>query len=265
MGEDEDCIASDDLSQSADGDAETGADDLSDADLSADLATLAAAARDAGPCSRAAKPVDLGVRVLALVVDGCVIMALSCPLAIAAGIIGRFVGERIDSGIIGGAVLLGALVMYTLTEVLGTATPGKFLLDLQVARSDGHPASVARRTRRWVVRNAPVLLTVMAAAFGMVARFPIVATSVTRNLFSLAESACIFAAVGTGGILVIGLLGSLQFGLALHDWLTGTSVFRAMDVTASRSHGFQPTIWQPPLPLQPLALNTEGRSPDGQP
>jgi uncharacterized RDD family membrane protein YckC len=144
------------------------------------------------------------------------------------------------------AVLLASLLLYSLTEVFGAATPGKMLPQLRIARPDGRPAPTRLRLRRWAIRNAPLLLLTGYYSLWALELLTITGTGPAWHLVRTARALCGGAAFFAATAFAFGTLTALgPGGRTLHDYLSGTAVYHAADVAAMAAEadrGFEPVI-----------------------
>lgn len=102
-------------------------------------------------------------------------------------------------------------MLYMLIEGFAGATPGKMILGLKIARPDGSPGDQALFLTRYLVKNSPSLLSLLA---------------VTLNFNFLGQISTFV------GMLV--LFGALMMlspeRQALHDRIAHTAVFRRSDL-----------------------------------
>ena len=212
------------------------------------LALLGQAVREARVVARPPAPAHLGLRVGAVVVDGIILwlallfgsLGLQAIVELS-GLPRRYVSVSEGTVV---SVLAILLLLYSLTEMIGAATPGKWLLRLRVGQGDGRSASPGRRVFRWAVRNLPLLLFCTAAALLVVARslgvlrFSQPADTI-RDIFGLllGASAITFLLLAAGMLLT--LAGESR---AMHDWVTGTSVFRTRDMETLPVAAFRPVM-----------------------
>ena len=136
---------------------------------------------------------------------------------------------------------------FVLTEVLGRASPGKWLLGLRIAADSHAAASVGQRLGRATLKYAPLPLYLAAAAttYRMLeVRQPgpggppaaLIVTNVLFMLIALGVVGGFFAALGSRR-------------QALHDLVAGTVVLRRGEAT----RGFEPLPAQPVVPAEDAA------------
>jgi uncharacterized RDD family membrane protein YckC len=145
----------------------------------------------------------------------------------------------------------GLWLIYSSLEWIKGATPGKLLLGMRIDSAAGEPATRGRLFLRWALKQSPRICGLLDAA------------TVSANLrLLLAKTALAFFyhepmnvkyARDLGELLAFALLAGfllilLPGGLALHDRLTNTAVYRKPLPTAKR--GFDPVTT--PIPAQPL-------------
>ena len=125
---------------------------------------------------------------------------------------------------------------YALTEVFGSASPGKRLLKLRIAGLDHEPAPAGRRLARWAVKFGPVLLydVAMTAMYwwvlipgGPQGRMPVFVLAL--NMLAATASLVVL-----GGFFMT--LGAQR--RALQDLVAGTVVVRRGHAT----QGFAPVM-----------------------
>jgi uncharacterized RDD family membrane protein YckC len=176
--------------------------------------------------------------------------ALLCLLVtILTGVTTALIGLRqrlaLDS-VFGPGVLLVTLLLYSLTEVFGTATPGKLFPQLSIARPDGRPAPMALRLRRWAIRNAHLLLLTGCYALWAFQLLAMTGTAPGGQLVRAARALLGGASLLAGAAIALGTLMALSSGRrTLHDYLSGTAVYPARDVAAAAAEaerGFEPLV-----------------------
>jgi uncharacterized RDD family membrane protein YckC len=178
------------------------------------------------------------------------IQALLCLfVVILTGVTAAFLGlgKRLElDSVYGRGMLLLALLLYSLTEVFGTATPGKFFPQLSVARPDGRPAPGMLRLRRWTFRNAHLLLLTACYALWSFERLAMTGTSAGAPFVRAVRVLFGGAALVAGVAIALGSLMALAPGRrTLHDYLSGTAVYPAKDVAAAAAEaerGFEPLM-----------------------
>jgi uncharacterized RDD family membrane protein YckC len=113
---------------------------------------------------------------------------------------------------------------YSLTEVLGAATPGKRILKLHVAETGGEPAALGRRLARWVLKYSPMFLYLAATLNTYLWVLRPNRAPGPPPVWMLAFNV-LFAGAAVG--VVGGFFATLGKGRqGLHDLLVGTVVLR---------------------------------------
>ncbi len=180
--------------------------------------------------------VGFGRRALAFFIDTLITLTLSVAIGIVfvaldvatpkiiadelVGVLDLYTALGIDSGAIQfmqtmlGGMLLGGLllgVLYPLIEGINGASPGKRILDIQVATPDGYEATTRVYLRRYVVKNLGKVLQVLALSptLGLLGGI--------SSLYDIVLFLGCFAALGTSR-------------LALHDMIAQTAVFHRLDI-----------------------------------
>lgn len=198
-------------------------------------------------------PADFGARAVAcfvdLVVQGLLWFFAVVLSGVAAGALGLGRLLDFDSPAIGG-VVLSVLLLYSLTEVFGAATPGKLLPQLRVARPDGRPAPRALRLRRWGIRNAPLLLFTCCYSLSIAEDLIPGGSGPSTQVVRTAAIACAVAALSAAAAIAIGSFAAiLPARRTLHDMLSGTAIYQAGDVAAMAAEagrGFEPLVLPEP-------------------
>jgi uncharacterized RDD family membrane protein YckC len=138
--------------------------------------------------------------------------------------------------LLGGAFFL---ISYGLFEVIMAATPGKRIAGLAIGQDDGMPATRRSLFKRWAVKQIAVFFACpMAALWTILTPY--------NNLFRVPEfvipGIIILAVIDTilTGVLLLIIVGGCFLVLgplrqSLHDKLSGTAVFRAADLRATRA------------------------------
>jgi uncharacterized RDD family membrane protein YckC len=213
------------------------------------LAEFGTVVRSMPAFSRRRCPADFGPRAVAFFVDSVVQGLLWFFAVMLSGAVAGPLG--LDSPAIGG-VVLSVLLLYSLTEVFGAATPGKLLPQLQVARPDGRPASRPLRLRRWAIRNAPLLLFTCCYALSILEDLVPGGSGLLTRAFRTAAVACAVAALSATAAFAIGSFAAvLPARRTLHDFLSGTAIYQAGDVAAMAAEaerGFEPVLRQKSSP-----------------
>jgi uncharacterized RDD family membrane protein YckC len=199
-----------------------------------DLAQLAAAASERRGVGGKAFHVDFAGRLAPFLIDSFV-QSFGLPLVAMALL---FVGESLGWSLVAGLLLIPLFFMwiaYGATEIWAGQTPGKMLLDMRVRRRDGSRSSRGRLAARWAIRRSPELLLALLL-------LPLsVASSTYDPLLERAAELVRYAAATTALLVFLGcLMAAVNNGIALHDLLTGTAVFREIDVLRNIAGGNQP-------------------------
>lgn len=131
------------------------------------------------------------------------------------------------------AIDLGVVVVYSLLDVFLAGTPGKRMSYLQIRNADGSPAAIPQLLVRWACRNAGLVayLIVVLIAFGS-----------GDGLDSPGPAVLMWVARLVSVLTVAGFLMALgPDGLALHDRIAGTNVFRVDQADDSNEVGADET------------------------
>ncbi len=108
-------------------------------------------------------------------------------------------------------------IVISLMEVFFAASVGKMLLSIQIARADGHKASLGTLASRWLLKSGFNILSLLAY------------TIVSFELY-----------IGSrilGFVVVLGALMMLgEKKTALHDIICGTAVYQVRDVVDNQEH-----------------------------
>ena len=166
-----------------------------------------------------------GPRLLAVLIDIVIMLAILCPVSLIAGT-GMSFSYGSPAGPPTGAARFGAILgallglAYASTEIFLAGTPGKLILKLAIGSETGAvPAPQDQLIRRWVVKWSPSLLNLL---YGLT----------TWSVFSW-----------LGGLAALVILVGFFFCLgtnrqALHDVLAKTAVFARL----SAMQGFSPIM-----------------------
>jgi uncharacterized RDD family membrane protein YckC len=214
---------------------------------------VAAAPEVVAPPSVGPSPAAFMERAGAAMLD-CGIQALLCLfVVILTGVTAAFLGlgKRLElDSVYGRGMLLLALLLYSLTEVFGTATPGKSFPQLSVARPDGRPAPGMLRLRRWAFRNAHLLLFTACYALWTFEVLAMTGTSAGAPFVRAVRVLFGGGALLAGVVIALGSLMALAPGRrTLHDYLSGTAVYPAKHVAAAAAEmerGFEPLMRHDP-------------------
>lgn len=147
------------------------------------------------------------IRLLAALLDLLPLLLI----AFGAALITAFAWDRLSTSQaadrLGQAVLLGGFLLYTSAEFWMAGTPGKWLLGLRIATSDGSPADFWRLFLRWSSKQFPLLCQCLFVLSGF-------------GVFDLLGRFMVL-------IIAIGCLYILnEDHLAWHDQWASTAVFR---------------------------------------
>jgi uncharacterized RDD family membrane protein YckC len=124
------------------------------------------------------------------------------------------------------SLALSALFLYTVTEAIWGASPGKLVLGLRIARSDGEAADPWTLLLRWMTK------------YGLWLLLNLIWVWTDNSGFRL------FAGL-IPGIVALGCLrAASEDRIAWHDQWAGTAVFRKKDVLPAQS----PTLAHVPPP-----------------
>jgi len=138
--------------------------------------------------------------------------------------------------LLGGAFFL---ISYGLFDVIMAATPGKRIAGLAIAHDDGMPATRGSLFKRWAVKQIAVFF-----ACPMVVRWTMLTpyNNWIRVPDFVIPGILILAVIDTilTGVLLLIVVGGCFLVLgplrqSLHDKLSGTAVFRAADLRATRA------------------------------
>jgi uncharacterized RDD family membrane protein YckC len=167
------------------------------------------------------------MRFLAALIDGII-------LGIVCGIIGMIIRMVTPVGYIQLLVITlvtGAISLaYFYLEVLKAQTPGKMALKLKITQQDGSPASNDQLMKRYLFKQVPNILGIVAGVVGFI--------GILHTLVSV-----------VGGLAGLALLICACFmlrenKLAYYDEMLGTAVYGAGTMPA----GFPVTAQTPPPP-----------------
>ena len=192
-----------------------------------DLHALAFAATEAEPQEQLFRRAELTSRLMAAAMDALVFGVVLFALMVVAywtGIADLLFGNRRGSSAESLAMLITMhlWIAMTLTEVFGTATPGKYVLDIKITSAYFTPAFARQRLARWAVRRLPDLMVLVIAWIEFL-----------DNTLQLRLQGDFFRKLYIGMLLVFGIvfLAFLPSGdvsrQALYDRLFGTSVIEA--------------------------------------
>ena len=199
-----------------------GGGDGTSEELDPDLGELAAAAGQSDTFVPIA-PVELfprtGPFILDMLGQYLVVPLLVMPILLLVGSMAHGASPRPFE-----ALMYTAMLAYGATEVVAGQTPGKLMVDMRVRRLDGSRASRARLVARWVIRGSPELI------FGLT--FPArLMLDPTNPRTERVTDAIHYAAWGAGTVVFLGFFVAMfTRGQALHDLLTGTAVYREIDM-----------------------------------
>ncbi len=179
--------------------------------------------------------VQISVRQIAVAIDG-LLLVLACGAA-------QLVFRRLDVTRVGPAyvpdmpalVVLGAALVWSLSEVAFDASPGKYVLGMRVRSANGDRATLAQRWLRWMLKSSPILVMIVAQVLDVsrANRVPVPGRWV-ESAVALCGVAC--AAVFFGFCTAGG-----RRRQALYDMLAGTAVFDARHESPA-VQGFEPVL-----------------------
>jgi uncharacterized RDD family membrane protein YckC len=117
-------------------------------------------------------------------------------------------------------------------DVLFAATPGKWLVALQVRQADGRPASLQRLALRWAVKASPLIL-LCAAAATRVAHNLLLGPGAWQDSVRVREAASAMVTASQIAFVVLGAGMLATFTgtrRPLHDLVAGTGLYHDAEV-----------------------------------
>jgi uncharacterized RDD family membrane protein YckC len=206
-----------------------------------ELDDLASIVKDR-PDTTELRPATAGPRLAAGLIDSIALVFILLFVGILAAIVqGTFGVVRIRRGAEPAIAALFWLIFaaYAASEVYLRGTPGKWLLGISITDRDGGRPRVPALLRRFVIKNAPLLLVGLLMLFLFVGdalldvNHPRFYARVA--LFEQIEWAIGLSINVASGLVVIESLGIFfPKRLALHDWLSGTAVMSELELTRKR-------------------------------
>lgn len=198
---------------------------------------------------------SLWVRIAALLLDLALVIPLYyAAVYLAARVTGKSWPQMWDTAPVLLSATLGNAIwlIYTSSEWIWGATPGKLLLGVRVLAADGSRAERSALVIRWAMKWS-VRIFGMLDATAALAR-PRLAMAKGGLILFYHEPANFALARYLGEIclfvIVAGMLLALKDGRALHDRLTGTAVFRKKLMPAKRGFEVEVSV--------PMAKRAEG-------
>jgi hypothetical protein len=145
---------------------------------------------------------------------------------------------------LGGGVLF--LTVYSLMDVFGSGTVGKYTMGLVIAGEDGHPAPRRALLGRWAVKFLPVAVLATAGALlsMTLTEYPTVHfTGYVRDGLTVLGFADAVIGLALAAFLVAGCFRVARSGggrQAFHDAMSHTAVFPAAELR--KGHAFEPVF-----------------------
>ena len=201
------------------------------------LGDLAAAVRATSDNEYVRQPAGFAARLGAAAAD-LVIQIFVFLIAIGASLLLHMILPGALAGLASVLAGIGVPVLYSLAELFGSATPGKSIAGLRIARRDGYRPSLGQRAGRWAFKHSPLLAWVALVPLAL------------RDAMAGGGTALGFIADAVPGGLALAvvagcLMALLPARLALHDIVSGTAVFREEDLAKKpryTGHGFRPVM-----------------------
>jgi hypothetical protein len=174
------------------------------------------------------RPVDFFAHFAGAFVDGLIVVLVLIVLVVMVSMAESYAFPRKVRlpAIIADLTAWALLLLHGMSEIMATASPGKWVASLTTRRADASPAPRWRLAVRWAVKASPLLVIGAGTAIDRIA------SMMARGNASLGEfpSAAIVRAYVIGHVLswvvVLGtLLALLPPRRTLHDWIAGTAVF----------------------------------------
>ncbi len=155
------------------------------------------------------------------------------------------------------------LLLHGVSEIIASASPGKWVAGVATRRADATPAPRWRLAVRWMVKASPLLVIGAGSAIVEIASLltPVSPSSIThmasieRQAYSISHLLSWVVVLGT-------LLALLPPRRTLHDWIAGTAVFYQKDMRGARQRverGFEVQAVSPPVMEPAIAPEPAGR------